>query len=204
MKFKNINCPICDSKKNYQIIFKKNFKASDLNTKIFSARRLPDKIHYQIVKCNKCGLVRSTPTADVKYLNKLYEKSLLTYDDEIKNLTTTYLNAIKPILKKLPKGAKILEVGCGNGFVLKSIYDLGYKNVYGIEPSIDATTKVNKKIKKKTPKELEITRKRQAKLAVLNKKIARSLNVSEIRYRRLFAFALPIVLFLEGRFRRSS
>ena len=148
MKFKNINCPICNSKKNYQIIFKKNFKSSDLNTKIFSARRLPDKIHYQIVKCNNCGLVRSTPTADIAHLNKLYEKSLLTYDDEIKNLTITYINAVKPILKTLSKDAKILEIGCGNGFVLKAIYDQGYKNVFGIEPSIDATAKANQKIKK--------------------------------------------------------
>lgn len=148
MKLKNINCPICNSIKNYQIIYKKNFKISDLNTEIFSARRLPDKIHYQIVKCNKCGLVRSTPTADIGHLNKLYEKSLLTYDDEIKNLTTTYINTIKSILKTLPKDANILEIGCGNGFVLEKIYNLGYKNIFGVEPSIDATAKINSKIKK--------------------------------------------------------
>lgn len=148
MKLENINCPICNSKKNYKILFKKNFKASDLNTKIFSARRLPDKIHYQIAKCNKCGLVRSTPVADISHLNQLYEKSLLTYDDEIKSLTATYLNAVKPILSRLPKTAKILEIGCGNGFVLKAIYDQGYKNVFGIEPSVDATAKAHKKIRK--------------------------------------------------------
>ena len=148
MKLKNINCPICDSAKNYQIIYKKNFKISDLNTEIFSARRLPDKIHYQIVKCNKCGLVRSTPTADISHLNKLYEKSLLTYDEEIKNLTCTYINAIKPIIKTFSKDANILEIGCGNGFVLEKIYNLGYKNIFGIEPSIDATAKTNSKIKK--------------------------------------------------------
>lgn len=148
MKLKNINCPICNSVKNYQIIYKKNFKISDLNTEIFSARRLPDKIHYQIVKCNKCGLVRSTPTANISHLNKLYEKSLLTYDDEIKNLATTYINTIKPILKTLPKDANILEIGCGNGFVLEKIYSLGYKNVFGVEPSVNATAKTNSKIKK--------------------------------------------------------
>lgn len=148
MKFQNINCPICNSKKNYQIVYKKNFKTKDLNTKIFSARRLPDKIHYQIVKCNKCGLIRSTPIADITHLNELYKKSLLTYDDEIKNLTSTYINAVKPILNKLPKDAKILEIGCGNGFVIKAIYDLGYQNIFGVEPSTDATAKANQKIKK--------------------------------------------------------
>lgn len=148
IKLKDIRCAICESDNNYQILYKKNFKLSDLNIKKFSARRLPDKIHYQLVKCNQCGLVRSTPTVDIKYLSQLYKKSLLTYDEEINNLTTTYVNSVTPILKKLPKNAKILEIGCGNGFVLKAIYDLGYKNVYGIEPSTDAFNKSNPKIKK--------------------------------------------------------
>lgn len=148
MKLKRIKCPICESDNNYQILYKKNFKLSNLNTKIFSARRLPDKIHYQLVKCNQCGLVRSTPIVDTKYLSQLYKGSLLTYDDEINNLTTTYINSIKLILEKLPKNARILEIGCGNGFVLKAIYDLGYKNVFGIEPSTDAFNKLNLKIKK--------------------------------------------------------
>lgn len=147
MKFKNISCPICNSSKNYQVLYSKNFKESDLNIDVFSARRLPDKIHYQLVKCKKCGLVRSSPIADNELLNKLYEKSILTYDDEIKSLISTYMNSVRPILNKLPKNAKILEIGCGNGFVLREIYKMGYKNVFGVEPSIDAVNKSDKRIK---------------------------------------------------------
>jgi len=148
IKLKQVRCAICKSDKNYRILYKKNFKLSDLNINTFSARRLPDKIHYQMVKCDRCGLVRSTPVIDIKYLSQLYKKSLLTYDEEINNLIATYINRVKPILNKLPKNARILEIGCGNGFVLKAVYDLGYKNVYGIEPSIDAIKKSNSKIKK--------------------------------------------------------
>ncbi|EKE14753.1 MAG: methyltransferase type 11 [uncultured bacterium] len=148
IKLKHIRCAICESDNDYQILYKKNFKLSDLNVNTFSARRLPDKIHYQLVKCNQCELVRSTPIVEIKCLSQLYKKSLLSYDDEINNLTTTYNNSVKPILKKLPKNAKILEIGCGNGFILKAIYDLGYKNVFGIEPSTDANSKSNPKIKK--------------------------------------------------------
>lgn len=148
IKLKKVNCVICGSVKNYQILYKKNFKLTDLNVDTFSARRLPDKVHYQMVKCNNCGLVRSTPIVDIKYLSNLYKKSLLTYNDEINNLITTYTNAVKPILNKLPKNARILEIGCGNGFVLKAISDLGYKNVYGVEPSVDAIKKADPKIRK--------------------------------------------------------
>lgn len=148
MKFIKINCPICESNNNFKILYKKNFKISDLNLKIFSARRLPDKIHYQLVKCKKCSLIRSNPVTEARYLNKLYKKSLLTYEEEVNNLTLTYLNCIKPILNKISKDKKILEIGCGNGFMLNSIYNLGYKNVFGIEPSIDAVNKSDLKIKK--------------------------------------------------------
>ena len=148
IKLKHIRCAICKSDSDYRVLYNKNFKLSDLNVNTFSARRLPDKIHYQLVKCNQCELVRSTPIIEIKYLSQLYKKSLLSYDYEINNLTTTYINSVKPILNRLPKNAKILEIGCGNGFVLKAIYDLGYKNVYGIEPSNDATSKSHPKIKK--------------------------------------------------------
>lgn len=148
MKLKKVACPICGNDKNFEILYQKNFKLSDLNVKIFSARRLPDKIHYRLVKCSKCGLVRSNPVTDIKQLSKLYEKSLMTYDLEINNLVLTYIDSVKPILNKLPKDAKILEIGCGNGFVLETIHNLGYKNVYGIEPSVDAVNKSNSKIRK--------------------------------------------------------
>lgn len=148
MKLNNVSCPICETDKNFTVLYPKNFSLSDLNVKIFSARRLPDKIHYRLVKCKKCGLVRSNPVADIKELNKLYKKSLMTYDEEVDNLVSTYINSLKPILKKLPKSAKILEIGCGNAFVLKAIYNLGYKNVYGVEPSYDAVKKTDSKIKK--------------------------------------------------------
>ena len=149
IKYKKTKCPICNTLNNYEILYKRNFKDSDLNTKIFSARRLPDRKHYQIVKCLKCGLVRSNPISNSKLLEKLYQKSILTYNDEINNLIDTYFESLKPILKKLPKAANILEVGCGNGFVLEKIYQSGYKNIFGVEPSINAVNKAPKNIKTK-------------------------------------------------------
>jgi SAM-dependent methyltransferase len=149
IKYKKTKCPICGTLNNYEILYKRNFKDSDLNTEIFSARRLPDRKHYQIVKCLGCGLVRSNPITDSKLLEKLYQKSILTYDNEITNLVDTYFENLKPILKKLPKNANILEIGCGNGFILEKIYQSGYKNVFGIEPSTDAVSKASKNIKNK-------------------------------------------------------
>ena len=41
-----------------------------------------------------------------------------------------------------------MEVGCGNGFILEKLHKSGYKNVYGVEPSLDAVRKADSSIRK--------------------------------------------------------
>ena len=141
-------CPICGNKNDYHIVYHKNFKSSDINQTIFSARRLPDRIHYQIVKCQECGLVRSNPTAQSSILNNLYRVSKFNYSEEIDNLINTYTNHLLSTLRKISNKDNILEIGCGSGFILS------YVNVYGVEPSIDAFNKANKIIKKNISNEM--------------------------------------------------
>jgi len=148
-------CPICGSKKNYEILYKSNFKLSDFNREIFSARRMPDRIHYQIVRCNKDGLVRSNPILSPSKLFKLYEVSSLDYGDETKNLANTYFNNLKKVLSLISKKDNILEIGCGNGFLLEKLSREGFKNVYGIEPSKDAVNKAKADIKPRSRREYE-------------------------------------------------
>ena len=75
MKLNYIECPICNSKDDYKVIIKENFEFKDLNINTFSARRLPDRLHYQIVKCNKCKLIRSNPVIEIgKAKAKIYCK----------------------------------------------------------------------------------------------------------------------------------
>jgi len=39
------------------------------------------------------------------------------------------------VAQQLPKQAYILEVGCGDGWLLRQLRELGYENVFGIDPS---------------------------------------------------------------------
>jgi len=149
MEYINTQCPICGSKDNYTVIYKRNFNELDFNVDIFSARRLPDRVHYQIIRCNNDGLIRSNPVLDGYILDSLYKDSKFKYNEEIENLTISYLKAIEHVLCCLPKMARILEIGCGNGFVIKALYDRGYKNIFGIEPSADAVQKADITIQNK-------------------------------------------------------
>lgn len=145
----DVNCPLCGSKKNYSVLYRRNFSEADFNKEVYSARRLPDRIHYQIVKCLQDGLIRSTPILEPVDLNKLYQESLFTYEEEISSLGKSYLAVLDKVLPNLNKDSNILEVGCGNGFMLEKLFESGYKNIFGVELSIDAAKKADEKIRKR-------------------------------------------------------
>lgn len=142
------SCAICGSYDDFEIMYKSNFTDKDLNTDVFSARRLPDGSHYQIVKCKKDGLVRSNPILEPDIISRLYKDSKFTYENEVANLEKSYINVLTPLLSKISKSDNILEIGCGNGFVLNKLYKMGFNNVFGIDPSIAAQQKADTKIMK--------------------------------------------------------
>jgi SAM-dependent methyltransferase len=147
MEMLKTKCPICDSVEDYTVMYKSNFSFSDINLEIFSARRLPDSIHYQIVRCNHDGLVRSNPICNDISIETLYKKSKFNYGEQVDNLKVSYLKVLNRVLSTIGREAKILEIGCGNGFILSALYDQGYTHLYGVEPSQDAALKSDERIK---------------------------------------------------------
>lgn len=141
-------CAICRKHSDYEILYEKNFlEKKHLNTRIFSARRLPDKIHGSIVKCKKCGLVRSLEIIDRDQLKKLYEKSSFTYSEMTGRLQESYSLVLKEAVKYSSSMKSFMEVGCGNGFMLEEAQRLGFKKVTGVEPSTDAIKHAHKSIR---------------------------------------------------------
>ena len=145
---KNLRCAICSEKTRTRLLYRANFDFGKLNEKTFSARRIPDNIHYQLNKCQNCGLIFSSPILAEKKIIRFYQKSKFTYEKEAVYLAQTYLSYLKTFRSNLSPKTKILDIGCGNGFFLSEIYKLGIKNVFGIEPSKEAVSKAAPYLKK--------------------------------------------------------
>ena len=139
-------CPICESLGNAVPVYPSNVDESSFSTEIFSARRLPDRRHYQWVRFNKCTLLRSDPVLDVD-LEKLYVESTFDYSTEVDGLKKTYFNLVKKALAGKNFKKSIFEVGGGNGFFLEAAKDGGFANVAGIEPSTEAIAAARSDIK---------------------------------------------------------
>lgn len=129
------SCALCGTDVHDRELYKANFKPEDFSAAVFSARRLPDRVHYRIVTCKQCGLVRSNPVLGEEALTRLYEQSHFTYAQESIWASKTYAHYFKQYLGHLGQDARVLEVGCGNGTFLAELHSLGYKNIFGVEPS---------------------------------------------------------------------
>lgn len=134
-------CPVCGTEGNAAELYPANFDMRAFNPAVFSARRAPDRIHYRLVKCNTCALVRSDPVADTETLAKLYSQSALEYSSEIPNLKFTYGRCLAHAAKRGSRKDALLEIGCGSGFFLEEALAQGYSLVRGVEPSVSAVEK---------------------------------------------------------------
>lgn len=135
---KNINCCICKTNKFSKLLFPATFNPKLLSGKTYSARRVPDRAHFRVMECIRCGMIYSSPVLDIKKISEFYKQSVCSYQDQIPYLTKTYSKLFDNVLSKIriPKSdIRLLEVGCGNGFFLEALRKLGIKNVFGIELS---------------------------------------------------------------------
>lgn len=128
-------CPICSPDEQARQLYPANFDPQALNPEVFSARRLPDRIHFRLVRCLSCGLVRSDPVADTELLSELYTRSDFTYQSQTQDLCRTYGRYLDGLAAHGAVKGTLLEIGCGNGFFLAEALARGYQQVHGVEPS---------------------------------------------------------------------
>lgn len=131
-------CAICGTAGNARQLYPATFEPGHLNAVTFSARRSPDRVHYRMVRCLTCGLVRSDPMASPDGLAELYSESAFDYGEEVGNLRATYGRYLARLAACCGPRPSLLEVGCGNGFALEEALGRGFAAVRGVEPSTAA------------------------------------------------------------------
>jgi ubiquinone/menaquinone biosynthesis C-methylase UbiE len=69
-------------------------------------------------------------------LNKHYKKWSNRYDQDMQEWGYAYPVQLKKILKenlRIKKNIKILDAGCGTGYVAEALVELKFKNIVGID-----------------------------------------------------------------------
>jgi transketolase len=130
-------CLFCQEAKD-RILYPAHLNPKSFSAYSFSARRRRQREHYQIVMCEKCSLVRSSPVIDEKSQDLLYQDSQFFFHNEVSYVARTYANVLEKFIEKYQVSIKsLLEVGCSNGFFLEKAMQMGIDDVVGVEPSQD-------------------------------------------------------------------
>jgi SAM-dependent methyltransferase len=140
-EMRTTRCAICEPEGGAAERWRATFDPGAFNARVFSARRLPDRVHYRMVTCDTCGLVRSDPVAGEELLAALYASSSFDYGQEVESIQATYGRALRQLEERSPRREALLEIGCGNGFFLQQARRQGWREVRGVEPSADAVAK---------------------------------------------------------------
>ena len=131
-------CAICLTETHDREMYRANFRPEDLNPEVFSARRLPDRLHYRMVTCSQCGLMRANPVLSQQALSALYAQSHGHHPQLSQAAADTYVRYFEENFTPFPTQGRILEIGCGPGFFLKGLAQKKYNQINGVEPSREA------------------------------------------------------------------
>jgi SAM-dependent methyltransferase len=139
-------CAICGSRDNANELYAARLPDDAFTPAVFSARRLPDGTHHRMVICRTCSLVRADPVLDSDFSAELYRESTFDYGEELDALKITYGAALDRLAEVVPARRGIVDIGCGNGFVLEVARERGWTDVRGVEPSRDAIAQAQPRI----------------------------------------------------------
>lgn len=130
----HINCPVCsgnDKAKLFSILHNKS--------QVLQILGINDKnILADVVQCNICAHKYMTPVIQEELMNEYY--SVLNSEfynatnDKLTNLNEKEYYNYSNIIKGYKSRGKVLEIGCGKGFLLKTLAEQGF-DCSGIEPS---------------------------------------------------------------------
>ena len=115
----------------------------------YSGRKTPDHYHYEMVRCNRCRLLFASSIYDNEMVEDLYLDSAFDYGDDLIGLKKTYGRSLKLGMRFLKRKKRMVDIGCGNGFLLEEAIKYDWEEVFGVELSKKAINCANPYVKKK-------------------------------------------------------
>lgn len=132
-------CPVCHSSADDASVFMdENIDTSQISRFSFASRKIPEWMCHQLLRCNLCSLVYVPDPPSVDELAHAYHEAAYDSSDDANDAATSYFAAINTTLMRLSKRGAALEIGTGTGIFLEHLLNAGFKEVMGIEPSMEA------------------------------------------------------------------
>jgi len=139
-----VACALCGPGIGYRVRYAARLPKTTPN---FAARHTPDRRHYRIVQCNRCGLVFSNPILPPETIARLYCDAEFAGETQLANYCDDYLALLRRALPMVDRADRLLEIGCANGYFLEAARAMGIAHVAGVEPCADAVAQATPAIR---------------------------------------------------------
>jgi SAM-dependent methyltransferase len=128
-------CPICQSRDHSRLYAESNATTECLDDFAFASRKMPEYMHWRLIRCDRCDLLYCDPAPRPEDLTALYRGADFDSRNEAHHASRTYSRLLARFIGNLPDREAAVDIGTGDGSFLKELLAAGFKNVLGIEPS---------------------------------------------------------------------
>lgn len=130
-------CPLCGSHEEADVTAAQ-FDPSRLGRYSFASRKVPEKMHWRLVRCASCSLLYANPAPEEFGLVDEYRAADYDSLEEARYAARTYARLVAPVLSSLPNRDRVLDIGAGDGSFLEQMLADGFLDALGFEPSAAA------------------------------------------------------------------
>jgi len=134
--FEYRNCPGC-GQNDFEVLFESNMRDCDFREAVETVYLIPGGKYGRHVRCRNCHLIYVNPIEKASKINEAYSQRKSFDAAIIKESRLRATESQVELVKKYKDGARLLDVGCGEGFFLFNASKAGY-TTKGIEISQDA------------------------------------------------------------------
>jgi SAM-dependent methyltransferase len=126
-------CPICSLVDRSVLFLAEKFDPKRVTEAAFSSRKLPEYMHFRLMKCKRCDIVYASPAVRGEQLADAYRGASFEASRESEYAARTYYEYLRRHTGAKP--APALDIGAGDGAFLLELLRHGYDEIVGYEPS---------------------------------------------------------------------
>jgi len=128
-------CPVCGSEDEDRVLSEARVDPERLGAFAFASRKAPELMHWRLLECAACDTVYASPAPSPDAVAAAYAAADFDTPVEAGFAAATYARELARLADGLPSRAGALDVGTGDGALLRELLRLGFSDVAGVEPS---------------------------------------------------------------------
>jgi SAM-dependent methyltransferase len=128
-------CPVCGAADEHRVLREARVDVDRLGSFAFASRKAPELMHWRLLECRRCDTVYASPAPSGAAVAAAYATADFDTTEEARYAAATYARVLAPLLGRLESRHGALDIGTGDGALLRELLRLGFDSVQGVEPS---------------------------------------------------------------------